>query len=215
MVKTAGKSMLFDPFITPNPLASSVDVSSLLPDFVLLSHGHSDHVADAPAICKQSGAKAIGNWEVMSWLGKQGIENTHPMNTGGAAGFEFGGLKLVNAVHSSSTPDGVYGGNPVGFVVQNAEDCFYYAGDTALHLDMQLIPRRFNLKTAFLPIGSNFTMDIADAIEAAKLVQCNHVIGMHYDTFGYIKIDHQEAVNAFTIAGIHLELMTIGQTIQL
>ena len=213
MVKTSGKSILFDPFISPNPLASAIDIQKLMPDYVLLSHGHSDHVADAPAICKNSGAQAIGIWETMAWMEKQGVSNVHPMNIGGSFAFDFGTLKMVNAVHSSSMPDGSNGGSPAGFVVQNAEDCFYYAGDTALHMDMQLIARRFNIKVAFLPIGSNLTMDVQDAIEAARLIQCTNIIGMHYDTFGYIKINHAEAMDAFNKAGLHLQLMEIGQTI--
>jgi len=213
MVKTNGKNILFDPFISPNPLASDIDVDALKPDFVLLSHGHIDHVEDAPRICKNAGSTAIGSWETMVWMEKQGVEKTHPMNIGGSWNFDFGNLKLVNAVHSSSMPDGSYGGNPTGFVVSNNEDCFYYAGDTALHMDMQLIPRRCNIKTAFLPIGSNFTMDVYDAIEAARMIHCNNIIGMHYDTFDYIKIDHSDALDAFTKAGIYLHLLNIGQTV--
>lgn len=215
MVKTNGKSILFDPFISPNPLASAIKLDTILPDYVLLSHGHSDHIADAVEICKNANCTAVGIWETIAWIEKQGIGKTHPMNIGGAWNFDFGSLKMVNAVHSSSLPDGNTGGNPAGFVVQNEQDCFYYAGDTALHMDMQLIPRRFNLKVAFLPIGSNFTMDVQDAIEAARMIQCNHIIGMHYDTFGYIEINHSEAMNAFTKAGIHLQLLEIGQTISI
>lgn len=215
MVKTGGKSILFDPFITPNPLASEIKVENIHPDYILLSHGHNDHVADAYAIASRSGCEVIGIWETAAWMQSQGIEKVHQMNIGGSWQFDFGMVKLVNAVHSSTLPGNIPGGNPAGFVIQNNEDCFYYAGDTALHMDMQLIPRRFNLKLAFLPIGSNFTMDVTDAIEAARMVQCNNIIGMHYNTFGYIKIDQQEAMDAFTKAGIHLHLLTIGQTINI
>lgn len=182
---------------------------------MLLSHGHEDHVADAVSICKQSNCTAAGAWEVMAWLQKNGVENTHGMNTGGSWQFDFGTVKLVQAVHSSSMPDGSYGGNPVGFVISNAEDTFYYAGDTALYSDMKLISDRFQLKTAFLPIGSNFTMDVHDALQAAKLLQCNKIIGMHFDTFGFIKIDHNEAIQLFAKHGIELILMGIGETINL
>lgn len=215
LVLTGGKSILFDPFISPNPLAANVKVDEILPDFMLLSHGHEDHVADSVAIANQSNCQCIGIWEVMAWLNRQGVNNTHGMNIGGSFSFDFGTLKLVNAVHSSTMPDGTPGGNPAGFVIQNADDCFYYAGDTALHSDMQLISRKFKLKLAFLPLGSNFTMDLYDAIDAARMVGTNTVIGMHYDTFGYIKINHEEAQKAFTSAGINLYLMNIGETIDL
>jgi L-ascorbate metabolism protein UlaG (beta-lactamase superfamily) len=122
---------------------------------------------------------------------------------------------MVNAVHSSSLPNGDYGGNPAGFVIHNSEDCFYYAGDTALHSDMQLISRKFKLKCAFLPIGNNFTMDIYDAIDAARMLGTTTVVGMHYDTFAPIKINHEEAHRAFQTAGIHLHLMKIGESIEI
>ncbi len=182
---------------------------------MLISHGHEDHVADAVQIATQSGCQCAGIWEVMAWMNRQGVTNTHGMNIGGSWPFDFGTLKLVNAVHSSTMPDGSSGGNPAGFVIQNNNDCFYYAGDTALHSDMQLISRKFKLKCAFLPIGSNFTMDVYDAIDAARMIGTNTVIGMHFDTFGFIKINHDEAQRAFTSAGINLHLMNIGDTIEL
>lgn len=215
MVETAGKSILFDPFIRPNPLAVHVDFESIHPDYMLLSHGHEDHVADAPTIAVRSNCTVVGVYELTSWMAAQGATQTHGMNIGGAWNFDFGKVKLTQAIHSSTLPDGSNGGCPSGFVVTNAEDCFYYAGDTALFSDMALIAKQFTLKTAFLPMGGNFTMDIYDALEAAKLLQVKHVIGMHYDTFGYIKIEHQEAVALFAASGIHLELIAIGNTITL
>lgn len=207
--------MLFDPFISPNPLAAAIDVDALRPDYMLISHGHEDHVADALRIAGNSGCTCVGIWEVYSWLLKNGISKAHPMNIGGSWNFDFGTVKMVSAVHSSSLPDGSYGGNPAGYVIHNQEDCFYYAGDTALHNDMALISRRFKLKCAFLPIGSNFTMDIYDAIDAARMIGASNVIGMHYDTFGFITINHEEAYRAFQTAGINLHLMNIGDTLEL
>lgn len=207
--------MLFDPFISPNPLAAAIDVDGLKPDFMLISHGHEDHVADAVRIAGNSGCTCIGIWETHVWLNNQGISNTHPMNIGGCRNFVFGTVKMVSAAHSSTFPDGSSGGHPAGFVIHNQEDCFYYAGDTALHHDMALIPRRYKLKCAFLPIGSNFTMDVYDAIDAARMCGTNQVIGMHYDTFGYITINHEEAHRAFQSAGISLHLMKIGDTLEL
>lgn len=214
-VVSGGKAMLFDPFITPNPLATSINISTINPDYMFISHGHEDHVADAVAIAGQSGCTCIGIWEITAWLRSQGIENVHPMNIGGSREFDFGTVKMVNAIHSSALPDGMPGGNPAGFIIQNAEDCFYYAGDTALHSDMQLIPRRFRLKCAFLPLGSNFTMDVQDAIEAARMLGTHTVIGMHYDTFGYITINHEDTHRAFQTAGFDLHLMKIGDSLTL
>lgn len=215
MVETAGKSILFDPFISPNPLAKDINISKITPDFMLISHGHQDHIADAVEIALQSGCTCIGIWEVMNWLEKQGVTSTLGMNIGGGHDFEFGRIKLTNAVHSSTMPDGSTGGVPCGFIVENSNETFYYAGDTALFGDMCLIPKKHKLKTAFLPIGDNFTMDIYDAVEAAKLVQSKHVIGMHFDTFGYIKIDHTTAIDVFARAGIELVLMKTGEIINI
>jgi len=207
-----GNKILFDPFITPNPLATGISIAEINPDFVLITHGHGDHVADAEAILKQSGAMLIANFEVVTWFQNKGIENAHPMNQGGNREFDFGSVKVVNAVHSSSMPDGSYGGNPVGFVLNCTGQSLYYAGDTALHQDMKQINEEFNLNFAFLPIGDNFTMGIDDALITANYVGTDKVIGMHYDTFPYIKIDHQTVLDKASAAGIDLTLPVIGQS---
>lgn len=214
-VQLAGKKLLFDPFITPNELAKEVDINTIEADYIFLSHGHADHVADCVAIAKNTGATVVGAFEVTEWVAKQGVEKTHGMNTGGKWKFDFGSVKCVVAQHSSSLPDGSYGGNPLGFVVTSGEKNFYYSGDTALTLDMQLVPRWAKLDFAVLPIGDNFTMGYEDAVEAARMVQCNQVVGVHYDTFGFIKIDHQKAKQTFADAGSTLHLPAIGQTIEL
>jgi len=213
MVQTLDKSILFDPFISPNPLASELKVEKLNPDYMFISHGHDDHIADAIAIAKQSNCTCIGSWETEGWFKAQGIENTHSMNIGGKWAFDFGVIKITNAVHSSSFSSGQAGGNPMGCVVQNAETCFYYSGDTALHMDMQLIPKRFKLDLAFLPIGDNYTMDIDDAIEASNFIDCDTVIGMHYNTFSPIEIDTTEAIERFKKQGKILLLPKIGEEI--
>ncbi len=212
-VNLKGKEILFDPFISGNELASDVDIASLKPDYILLSHGHSDHTADAEQIAKQSGATIVSNFEVVGWFGNKGIENVHPMNHGGSWKFDFGTVKYVNAVHSSSMPDGSYGGNPGGFIVSNDEITFYFAGDTALTLDMQLIPRFHKLDLAILPIGDNFTMNVDEAVVASDFIECNKVVGVHYDTFGYIKIDHEAAIEKFANAGKELFLPKIGESV--
>ncbi len=214
-VETGGVSLLFDPFIRPNSLAASVDVASIRADYILLSHGHFDHVADAVELARQTGATVISNFEIYTWLGAQGIEKAHPMNHGGSFRFPFGRVKFVNAVHSSVLPDGTYGGNPGGFVVESAEGAFYYAGDTALTLDMQLIAEEYDLAFAVLPIGDNFTMGANDAGRASKLLKCQTVVGVHYDTFPPIKIDHEEAKSAVARHGATLHLPQIGESISL
>lgn len=192
-----------------------VDVSTIQPDVMLISHGHGDHVADAVVIAKQSNCSVVAAYEVTEWMAAQGVENCFPMNTGGTINLGFCTVKMVRAEHSSSFPNGSYAGNAVGFVVQNADACFYYAGDTALTLDMQLIPLAFELDFAFLPIGDNFTMGVDDACKAAKLVNCSEVVGMHFDTFPPIEIDHKEAKKAFKENDVHLTLPIINQTIEL
>lgn len=212
MVEAGGHKILFDPFITPNELASHIDVDSIVPDFILVSHGHQDHVADLLPIAGRSGAVVVGSFELTTWLGNNGISNTHPMNIGGKWQFPFGTVKMVNAVHSNSLPDGTYGGTEAGFVIQSGGKTIYYAGDTALHYDMKLLAELFTIDAAFLPIGDNFTMGVDDAIRAAGFIGCSNIIGMHYDTFGYIKIDKEEAVRKFAAAGLNLRLIPIGES---
>lgn len=215
LIETAGKRLLFDPFISPNPLAKDINIDELKPDYILLSHGHADHVADAEQIAKNEGATIIANYEVATWFENKGVEKTHPMNHGGSWDFDFGRVKFVNAVHSSCMPDGSYGGNPGGFVIETGGKTFYYAGDTALTMDMKLIGEEFNIDFAILPLGSNFTMGYKDAMKAAKFVGTKKVIGMHFDTFPYIKISHEAALEEASKNGIDLQILEIGASVQL
>ncbi len=214
-VNTEGKNILFDPFISPNEKASHINADEIGADYILISHGHEDHVADAESIANRTGATLVSNFEIVSWFGAKGIENGHPMNHGGSWNFDFGTVKYVNAVHSSVLPDGAYGGNPGGFVVKSEGKSFYYAGDTALHMDMKLIGEYEKLDFAVLPIGDNFTMGIDDAVIAAEFINCDKIIGVHYDTFGYIEINHEEAKQKFAAKGKELILLEIGETIKL
>lgn len=215
LVEANGKKILFDPFITANELAKEIDIHKIECDYIAISHGHFDHIADAFSIAQRTGATVICAYEIYEWLSKQGLKNFRPMNTGGKWTADFGTVKCVAAVHSSNMPDGSYGASPMGFVINTAEGDFYYSGDTALTLDMQLIPRWAKLKFAVLPIGDNFTMDVDDAIAAADFAQCDKVIGVHYNTFGFIEIDHEAAIEKFAKAGKELILLKIGQTIEL
>ncbi len=214
-VETGGKKLLFDPFITPNELAKSIDVNTVEADYILISHGHEDHLADAEAIAKRTGAKIVSNFEIVTWFAQKGVENGHPMNHGGHWSFDFGTVQYVNAIHSSTLPDGTPGGNPGGFIIQTDEGTFYFAGDTALTKDMQLFGEQNNFSFVMLPLGDNFTMGIDDAVIAAEYLQCKRVVGMHYDTFPYIVIDKQQAADKFSQAGNELILIEIGNTVEL
>jgi L-ascorbate metabolism protein UlaG (beta-lactamase superfamily) len=211
-VQIKNRSLLFDPFITPNELARSIDVNKVPADFILVSHGHADHLADAVSIAKRTGATIVANFEVANWCGNQGAPKVHPLNHGGSFKFDFGNAKLVSAIHSSGLPDGSYGGNPGGFVVESSEGNFYYAGDTALTMDMKLIGESTKLKFAALPVGDNFTMGADDAIKAADFVQCNEVLGLHFDTFPPIKIDHNATIEKFAAKGKRLYLLKPGES---
>jgi len=214
-VEIKGKKIVFDPFITHNELAKSIDINKIEADYIFISHGHEDHIADLIALARRTNATVVGAFEITTWLGKQGLEKLHPMNTGGKWAFDFGTVKCVVAHHSSGLPDGSYGGNPLGFLFTTEEGNFYFAGDTALTLDMQLIPRFAKLDFAVLPIGDNFTMGADDAIVAAEFIQCKRIIGAHYDTFGYIKIDKEKVTQQFAKAGLELLLPAIGSSIDL
>ena len=209
-VEAGGRTLLFDPFIRDNPLASGVKFESIAADYILITHAHDDHLADAVDLARRTNATVISNFEIVEWLDKPGIKRAHGLNHGGGFNFDFGRVKLVNAVHSSSFPDGSYGGNPGGFVVETRDGNFYYSGDTALTLDMKLIGESTTLAFAALCIGDNFTMGVDDAIKAAGFVGCKEILGVHYDTFPPIKIDHAAAVKKFRDAGKNLHLLKIG-----
>ena len=213
-VEINGKYLLFDPYISPNDLARSIDVDSIKADYILVTHGHEDHVADVERIAERTGAAVICNWEISVWFGNKGVRNLLPMNVGGKMKLDFGNVKCVVAQHSSSLPDGSYGGNAMGFVIESSESNFYYAGDTALTYDMKLIGDYRKIDFAFLPIGDIYTMSVDNAIIACDFIDCNNIIGMHYDTYTWIRIDKEEAVKKFSRAGKRLTLMDIGQTIR-
>lgn len=214
MVEVAGKKLLFDPFISGNDHAKNIDIQAIEADYILLSHGHGDHVADVVTIANNTGAAVIGMPEVTGWVARQGYDKVVEMNMG-LMKAEFGTVRMVPAAHSSSLPDGSYGGNPAGFVLTTAEGNFYYTGDTCLTMDMQLIPRYAKVDFAIMPIGGHFTMDANDAVIAAEFVQCDRVVGVHYDTWPPIAIDIEEAKATFNKAGKTLILPNIGETIDI
>jgi len=214
-METGGSSILFDPFISPNPLAQGIDIGSIQADFIFVSHGHEDHVFDCVNVAKRTSAMVVSNFEICGWLRDKGLEHLHAMNTGGKWSFPFGVVKAVKAEHSSSLPDGAYGGNPMGFVFKTPDRNFYYAGDTALTLDMQLIPAFVPPDVVLLPIGDNFTMGYEDAAKAAIMIQCRRIIGLHFDTFAPIRIDRERARAHFERMGLELIIPEIGTTIEL
>ena len=213
-IEVSGVKIIVDPFISANGKASHIDVNSLKADYILLTHAHQDHILDVETIAKNNDTVIISNYEIVTHFQNKGFEG-HPMNHGGSWDFEFGNVKYVNAIHTSSFPDGSYGGQPGGFVIESKNKNIYIAGDTALTMDMKLIPLRTKLDLAILPIGDNFTMNVDDAIIASDFIQCDKVLGYHYDTFGYIEIDHEEAKRKFFDRGKDLMLLEIGESLEL
>ena len=214
LLETESKKFLFDPFISQNPLAKEIDLAKIEADYILVSHGHGDHVGDLISLAKQTKATVIAIPEVIGWVMKQGVENVHPMNFGKYT-FDFGTVRMVWATHSAGLPDGSYGGNPAGFVLELENKQIYFAGDTGLTLEMKLLADLYKLDYAILPIGGNYTMDVDDAVIASDYINCNKIIGVHYDTFPVIEIDSKVAVQSFKRAQKQLLLPAIGETIVL
>jgi len=214
-VKIGKHRLLFDPFITGSPTATSIDANSITADFILVSHAHGDHVGDAVEIGKRTKAILISNFEVHRWFEEKGLKGGYGLNHGGKIKLDFGTVRYVSAIHSSQFRDGTYGGNPGGFLIESDKGNFYFAGDTALTMDMKLIPMFCKLRFAMLPVGGYFTMDHNDAVLASDFIECNKIVGMHFDTFPPIKINHPEAIDSFKRKEKELVLMKIGETISI
>lgn len=212
-----GTRVLFDPFIRPNPLAKDVNVDAIAADYIFLSHGHADHVADVEEIGKRTGAELLGMFEVLSYFEAKGLKANLKMNLGGQVQLPFGTVQMVGAAHSSSLPDGSYGGLAAGFVIKTAAGrTLYFAGDTALTYDMKLIGECYgNIDVALLPVGDHFTMGVRDALICANWVGTNKIIGMHFDTFPPLVIDHDTARAEAQAVGKELRLLRVGETIEL
>ena len=204
--------IVVDPFITHNPLcANKVDLNEVAADFILLTHAHEDHIADAESLAQRTGAVIISVYEVATHFQKLGLEAI-PMNIGGTIDLAFGNIRLVNAVHSSSFPNGKNGGGICcGFVISSENQNFYISGDTALTLDMKLIPMLYQkLDFAILCIGNHFTMGVDDAIVASNFIKCDQIIGCHYNTFPPIEIDKTKSIEKFKSRNKELILMDVG-----
>jgi len=190
LFESDGKHVLIDPFLTGNPLAAA-KAGDVPADFILVSHGHGDHLGDTISIAQRTGATVIANYEIVGWLGKQGLKKTHGMQHGGGYEFAFGRVKLTLAFHGSQLPDGSDGGNPCGFLLYFKDGKKVYdAADTGLFGDMKLIGEE-KIDLAFLPIGDNFTMGPFDARRAVQLLTPGRVVPIHYNTFDLIKQDPQ------------------------
>jgi L-ascorbate metabolism protein UlaG (beta-lactamase superfamily) len=205
-LETGGSRILVDPFFTGNP-AASTRADAVTADFILVSHGHGDHIGDTVAIAKRTGATVISNAEIAGWVEKQGVKKTHGQHLGGGFKYPFGYLKLTLALHGSALPDGSNGGNPAGFLLTTLDGKkIYLAQDTGLFGDMRLIGEE-GIALAVLPIGDNFTMGPADALRAVKLLQPQHVIPIHYNTFPLLAQDAQawrSQVESQTSAKVHV-----------
>jgi len=213
-IQTSVVNLLVDPFISGNPKASNVDINSIKADYILITHAHMDHVLDVEHIATNNNSVIISNYEIANRYASKGFE-IHPMNHGGSWNFDFGKIKYISALHSSAFADGSYGGNPGGFVIQTSEKNIYISGDTALSFDMKLIPMFTKLDLAVLTIGGNFTMDIEEAIIASDFIECNKILGYHFDTDHYISIDHEQARHKFKEKGKELILLEIGASLEI
>ncbi len=204
-LENGGTRILVDPFLTGNPVAA-ITADKVPADYILISHGHGDHVGDTEAIAKRTGATIISNFEIAEWFEKKGFK-THGQHIGGGFKYPFGYVKLTQALHGSAMPDGTYGGNPAGFLwTTNDGQKIYLAQDTGLFGDMRLIGEE-GIDLAVLPIGDNFTMGPDDALRAVKLIQPKHVVPIHYDTFDLISQDEDtwaKVVEMETHAMVHV-----------
>jgi len=213
LIDTGKEKLLFDPFMSQNPLAEAIDVQSIKADYIFISHAHDDHIADLAIVIQNNAAKIVCNFEIMNYLSKQGFENIIPMNIGGKFKGNFGTVRMTQAIHSSSFSDGTYGGTAAGFLLEIQNKVIYYAGDTALFADLKLLAELHTIDWALLPVGGLFTMDVQDASKAAEFLNCKNIIGLHFDTFAPIKIDHENAHKIFEEKQLNLILPQIQQSI--
>jgi L-ascorbate metabolism protein UlaG (beta-lactamase superfamily) len=205
-------NILVDPYFTENPAASTT-AQKVDADYILITHGHSDHIGDAVSIAKRTGAMVISNFEVTTWMEKHGVERTHGQHIGGGHEHPFGYLKLTPALHGSGLPDGTYGGNPAGFLLTTKDGKkIYIAGDTGLFGDMQLIGQE-GIELAVVPIGDNFTMGPDDAYRAVEMIKPKHVIPIHYNTWDLIAQDAEKWAKRVQKLGVIVHVLKPGESL--
>ncbi len=215
-IVTGDTTLLFDPYIRGNPLAESVtSVSSMSPDVILLTHAHFDHWGETLEIAKRSGALVVGNHEIAEYTHKNGHEKVQPMNIGGSWTFEWGKLTMTYARHSSSFPDGTYGGNPNGYLLFVEEVCVYISGDTCLFSEMSWIGDDHPISLALLPIGDLFTMGLEESVRAARILKPDLTVPVHYNTFPPIEADTHEWQKQMNAAGLSSRVLAPGESIDL
>ena len=190
-LETSGYKLIIDPFFSGNP-AAPIKAEQVEADYILITHGHGDHIGDTISIAHRTNAEVISNFEIINWLENKGVKKLHAQHLGGGFQYPFGYLKLTLALHGSAMPDGSYGGNPAGFLLTtNDQKKIYFAGDTGLFGDMQLIGEE-GIDLAILPIGDNYTMGPQDALRAVHMIQPKHVIPVHYNTWDLISQDGED-----------------------
>lgn len=206
-------NVLIDPFASSNPLCDKLE-SRFTPDAIFLTHGHADHVGDAEVISKRTSCPVYAIVELADWLAQNKV-NSQGFNLGGTISFDDLKITAVRAAHSSSTPDGGYGGVACGFVIQNNDKVIYHAGDTSYFSDMKLVSDDFKLDAVFLPIGGHYTMDVKSAAKAAKLLSPSIAIPIHYNTFPAIKVDPENFCKLISDSDISCKVLKPGASIKI
>ena len=212
MIETNGTAILIDPFLDDNP-TSPVKSKDVKADYIIITHAHGDHIGDSIPIAKANDAMIITNFEIANWCGEQGV-TVHPLHIGGAHDFPFGKVKLTQAFHGSSFPDGSYGGMPAGVLITIEGKTVFHSGDTGLFSDMKLIGEMNPIDVAMIPIGDNFTMGLDDAVKAVEFLNPKKVIPMHYKTFDVIDVDPNEFVLRVKNQGIEALVLEYGGSIE-